>query len=112
LFPVAYYDKVDAVRIAPAPNVMVDTVDVTDVEEAAIRSSEQAREVCNCFSLCWCIDDGEHFLEVLLDQAVVQNFILILHAGHERVLSDIVLSAAVLLVCSLDLLCERLVVWR
>jgi hypothetical protein len=39
-----------------------------NVQEAALRFSEQSRVILNSISLCWGIDDGEHLFEMFLNQ--------------------------------------------
>jgi len=43
---------------------------------------------------------------------VVQDFVLFLHTCHKCILRDIVRSTAILLVCALDLVFERLDILR
>lgn len=108
LLPVADNYQVDVLGVAPLLDVVFDAAGVVDVEEAALGLAEEARIVGDGVALGRGVDDGEHFLEVVEDEAVVQHLVLLLEAGHEGVLGQVARAGAVLGIGALDLLVERL----
>jgi hypothetical protein len=61
------HDIVDIIRGSPLSQVIVDTADVIDVQKASLGFAEESRVVLDCISFRWCVDDREHFFEVVLD---------------------------------------------
>ncbi len=63
-----YHDVVDIFRGSPLGQVIINAANVIDVQETALWLAEEPRIVLNCVSFCGCIDDGEHFFKMVLDQ--------------------------------------------
>jgi hypothetical protein len=63
-------DVVNIIWRAPLCEVFVDSTDVVDVQEAAFRFAEEARVILDRVTFCWCVDDGEHFFQMILNQLV------------------------------------------
>lgn len=112
LLPIADHDQIDVLRIPPLIDVVLDAIHVFDVEEAAFGAPEQPRVVCDGVALGGGVDDGEHLLEVIEDEAVVEYLILLLHGRHECVFSQIVRPRTILIVGAPGLLVEGLDVGR
>lgn len=108
LLPVADDYDIYILGVSPLLDVVFDAVGVVDVEEAAFGLAEEARVVGDGVALGRGVDDGEHFLEVVEDQTVIEDFVLLLETGHEGVLGQVARAGAVLGVGALDLLIERL----
>ncbi len=77
-----------------------------------MRLAKQPRVVLDGVALGRGVDDGEHLLEVVEDEAVVEHRVLLGHAGHEGVLGQRVGPRRVLLVGAPDLLRQALHVGR
>jgi hypothetical protein len=88
--------------------VVLYAVRVIDVEEAALRPAEEARVVLDGVALGGRVDDAEHFLEMGLQELVVEDGILLLEGGEKGVLGQVVAAGRVLLVRAPDLLLQRL----
>ncbi len=69
-----------------------------------MRLPEQPRVILDRVPLSGSVDDGEHLLEVVQDEAVVEHRVLVSHAGHEGVFGERVGPRDVLVVCAADLL--------
>jgi hypothetical protein len=68
LLAIAYDYQVYVFGIAPLIDVVFDPISVTNVQEAALGSSEQTRIISYRVTFSWCIDDREHLLQVIQDK--------------------------------------------
>jgi hypothetical protein len=68
LLAIADNDQVDVVRVAPLYYIVLDAVCILNVEETPLRLTKQPRVVGYRFAFGWCVDDGEHFLQMAEDQ--------------------------------------------
>jgi hypothetical protein len=62
------HDVVDILGRPPLSQIGMDSANVIDVQKTALWFTEQARVVLDCVPFCWCVDDGEHLFEMVLDQ--------------------------------------------
>src|SRR2546423_14730181 len=90
LFAISDHDVVYVFRRAKLSHPHFDLVCIVDVQEASNRLAEESTVVFNSFSFSWRIDDWKHFLDVILDEPVVEDGVLLLQAGHESVFGKIV----------------------
>ena len=65
-----YHDIVDIFRTSPLGQVIINSANVIDVQITALWLAEEARIVLDCVSFCWCVDNGEHLFQVVLDQLI------------------------------------------
>jgi hypothetical protein len=129
LLSIGNYYEVNVLRLTPLVDVVLDTIRVANVQEAAFGPSEQSRVVGDGVAFGGGVDDGEHLLQVieyelaasqpkghstsLWSYPVVENLVLLLQARHESVLGKVVRSRAILGICALDLLVKGLdVCWE
>lgn len=57
---------VDIFRSSPLCQVIVDTLDVVDIQEASLGTTEQSGIILDGIPLRWGVDDAEHFLEMVV----------------------------------------------
>jgi hypothetical protein len=68
------HDIVNVFRRTPLGQIIIDSTSIIDVEKAAFWPAEETRIVLNRISFCWGVDDGEHLLQVILDQLLKLDF--------------------------------------
>lgn len=66
---------IDIIWGAPLCQVIVDSANIVDVQETALRLSEESRIILDCIALCWGVNDREHLFEVVLDQLLCVRMI-------------------------------------
>ena len=86
----------------------VDAVDVLDVEEDAPRPAEQVAELLDRRAHRGRVDDRQHLVHVLTDEAVEEHLVVVVQLGEEDPLLDVGVLGLELLVAPGRLLVHRL----